>query len=80
MGGLIAAEIYIIVEGTFFSLSWDIMEPISYMMTLGNSVLLVSMYFAYISNPKIGSFMEYIQHRMIKKYQRKAGIDPNEIK
>ena len=37
------------------------------------------MYFAYISNPKVGSFMEYISQRLVAKYQRKAGIDPKEI-
>ena len=37
------------------------------------------MYFAYISNPKVGSFMEYYKDRLVAKYQRKAGIDPKEI-
>ena len=37
------------------------------------------MYFAFISNPKCGSFKEYLEQRMVAKYQRKAGVDPKEI-
>jgi hypothetical protein len=51
VSSFIAAEIYIIVEGTFNSLSWDIMEPISYLMALFNGVVGFAWYYKFISQP-----------------------------
>jgi hypothetical protein len=79
VSAFIAAEIFIIVEGTFFSLSWDIMEPISYLMALFNGVAGFAWYYRYISQPECQSFHEYLKQRSIAKQQRRAGVDPKEI-
>ena len=76
---VILAELYIIIEGTFFSLSWDIMEPISYMMGLFNSTVAFGWFYLFISNPSSQTIWSFYKERLIQKEQRRAGVEPGEI-
>ena len=49
---ILFAELGIIGVGTFQTLSWDIMEPISYMMSLVNFSAGFGWYYLYITNNK----------------------------
>ena len=49
---VLVAELGIIGVGTFSILSWDIMEPISYLMSLANFSAGFGWYYLHITNPK----------------------------
>jgi hypothetical protein len=64
----ILAELGIIVEGTYISLSWDIMEPISYMMLLFNELMAFGWFYIFITKPKSSSSMrDHLLNRSIEK-------------
>ena len=77
----ILAELGIVAEGTFVSLSWDIMEPVSYMMFLFNELMAFGWFFMFISRPKSSTSMrDHLFNRSIEKQWKRNGIDPDEIK
>ena len=76
----ILAELGIIVEGTYVSLSWDIMEPISYMMLLFNELMVTGWFYMFIMKPKSSASMrDHLLNRSIEKQWKQKGIDPQEI-
>ena len=77
---VILAELGIVVEGTFVSLSWDIMEPISYMFLLFNELMVFGWFYLFISRPQSSiSMRNHFLHRSIEKQWKRKGINPEEI-
>jgi len=64
----ILGEFAVIVEGTFFSLSWDIMEPISYMMLLFNELVAFGWFYMFITKPSSNvSLKDHIHSKSVNK-------------
>lgn len=53
IASVLLGELGVIIFGTFFELSWDIMEPISYLMGLSNFTAGFAWYYLNITNPKM---------------------------
>ena len=51
ISSVLLAELGIIAGGTFLVLSWDIMEPISYLMGLTNFVGGFGWYYMFVTKP-----------------------------
>ena len=75
ISSILFAELAIIAQGTFVTLSWDIMEPISYLMALGNFTAGFGWYYLFITNPECQTPPEWLRYRVRKKLMRKRGVD-----
>ena len=63
-----------ITLGTFHYLSWDIMEPISYLMMLGNFTCGFGFYLAFQRDLAIGNVHDIIVNRITRSAAEKTGI------
>ena len=63
LSGALFAQLYIIGMGTFNWLSWDIMEPISYLFMLGNFTLGFGWYTAFIQDPSKQNPVDWFKER-----------------
>lgn len=64
-----------IMWGTFFYLSWDIMEPISYVMMLGNFTFGMLFYAKYKEELELSTLQEMLSGKFSKGLYRRNGID-----
>lgn len=60
---------------TFLILSWDIMEPISYVMMLGNFTFAMFFYAYNKEELQLTTLQDMIAKRFAKRLYRKNGID-----
>ena len=60
---IIAAEMGLVGYGTYEVLSWDIMEPISYLMMLGNFTFGFGWYCAFITDPEKQNPVDWYKKR-----------------
>ena len=70
-------EFGVIVGGTFHWLSWDIMEPLCYLMLLGNFTCSYAFFFAMRQEHdlELSSVHHLLTERFTKKKAIAAGID-----
>ncbi len=61
--------------GTFVYFSWDIMEPISYLMLLGNFVIGFFFYTALKRNMELTALREMLSMRFANRMYRRQGLD-----
>ena len=61
--------------GTFVYYSWDVMEPISYIMLLSNFVVGFFFYAALKRNMELATLREMLANRFAKRLYRKKGLD-----
>ena len=69
----------LIFYGTFHYLSWDIMEPVCYLMTFGN---FTAGYFFYVYMKKdldLDNFHEILTYRFTRTACQREGIDLNQF-
>jgi hypothetical protein len=71
---LLLAEMLIIASGTWAVLSWDIMEPISYLMGLGNFTFGFGWYCLYITSPEKSNPVNWFKTKSEAKMQRRMGV------
>jgi len=64
---VLIAELAIITVGTYVTHSWDIMEPISYVMMLGNFTFTFGWFVAFIENPLMQNPVSWFKQKSIKK-------------
>jgi hypothetical protein len=67
------------MAGTFVYFSWDIMEPISYMMLFGNFTVGVCYYALFKKDMELSTLRESIANRSAKKLYKKNGLDIERI-
>ena len=65
--------------GTFNWLSWDIMEPISYLMMFGNFTAAFGWYTLYITDPHRQNPVDWFRERSKESQCRRAGIDTEKM-
>ena len=73
------AQFLLIFYGTFEYLSWDIMEPVCYLMTFGNFTFGYAFYLIYHQDLECDSVFEILTKRSLKKRARAIGLDMDEL-
>jgi hypothetical protein len=71
---IVVGQFFLITLGTFHYLSWDIMEPVSYLMMLGNFTCGFGFYLAFQRDLAIGNIHDIIVNRITRSAAEKAGI------
>ena len=69
----------IIAAGTYMYACWDVMEPIAYVMLLGNIILGYSMYVYSGTNFELKDIWSDLQERKKNQLFQKLGLDPNKL-
>ena len=72
---IVLGQFYIIFQGTFHYLSWDIMEPVCYLMTLGNFTFGYGFYLAMKKDLDLTNFHEILTTRFTENACIAQGID-----
>lgn len=72
---VLVAQFYVIMAGSFHYLSWDIMEPISYLMLLGNFTFGFWFYLLNKKDLELSSLQEILTYRFAQRKYRRVGID-----
>lgn len=70
----ILAQLAFIIEGTFVTYSWDIIEPISYQIGLLNMCGGLGWYYMFLYNPEKQDVNGWVQTNYIAKKQRANGF------
>jgi len=72
---VLVTELAVIVAGTFNYYSWDIMEPISYLMMYGNFLAGFTFYLGNKKDLDVDSLTEVLAARFRRSGARRQGID-----
>ena len=73
---IVIGQFYLIFQGTFHYLSWDIMEPVCYLMTLGNFTFGYGFYLAMKGKDlDLTSIHEILTERFTQRACASQGID-----
>lgn len=72
---IVLAQFAIIFQGTFHYLSWDIMEPVCYLMQLGNFTFGYAFYLAMKKDLDLTNFHEILTIRFTERACAQQGID-----
>lgn len=76
LGSVVAiSQFAFIMGGTFVYYSWDVMEPISYIMLLSNFVVGFFFYAALKRNMELATIRELLANRFGRKLYKKRGLD-----
>lgn len=67
------------MAGTFVYLSWDIMEPISYVMMLGNFTFGMLFYARFNEEFQLSTLQEMISKRIAGRMYKRHNIDIKEL-
>ena len=79
LASFVMLELAICAGGTYETFSWDIMEPISYLMGLLNFFACFSWYCRFLNEPAKQSPVFWFRDRSTRKMQRKAGYSSEEL-
>lgn len=69
------AQFAFIMSGTFVYYSWDVMEPISYIMMLGNFTIGMMFYAAYKDELQLTTLREMLKNKFAKGLYKRRGLD-----
>ena len=69
------AQFGFIMSGTFVFYSWDVMEPISYVMMLGNFTVGMLFYAANKDELQLVTLRELLANRFARGLYRRRGLD-----
>ena len=78
-GSTLVAQFWVIMYGTFEMYSWDIMEPVSYLMMYANFNLSFLFYLGVKRDLEAENIHTILQTRFAQRAARKAGIDLVEL-
>lgn len=67
------------MSGTFVFYSWDVMEPISYMMMLGNFTVGLFFYAAYKDEMQLTTVRELLANKFARGIYRRRGFDIDKL-
>ncbi len=68
-----------IMSGTFVFFSWDIMEPISYLMLFSNFTVGATFYSIYKKDMELSTLREIFANRSSRRLYRKRGLDIDRV-
>ena len=74
------AQFAFIMSGTFVYHSWDVMEPIAYVMMLGNFTGGLAFYATFKREMQLTTLHEMLAKRFAHGLYRKAGLDIERLK
>lgn len=77
-GGIPIAQFMLIFYGTFELFCWDIMEPVCYLMTLGNFTAGFAFYLKNHKDLELSSVHEMLTERSVRKRAAAQGLDIDE--
>lgn len=69
-----------IMSGTFVFYSWDIMEPISYMMLFSNFTVGISFYTLFKKEMELNTLREIFANRFARRLYKKKGLDIDRVR
>ena len=69
----------LIATGTYLFASWDVMEPIAYVMLLGNLILGYTFYTYSDRDFELGSMFTYLQERKQNQLYQRLDLDPDRL-
>jgi hypothetical protein len=72
-------QLYFIMSGTFVHASWDVMEPISYVMMLGNFTVGMLFYALFHKELELGSLHDIFSHWLAKGIYRRKGLNMDKV-
>ena len=72
-------QFYFIMSGTFVHASWDVMEPISYVMMLGNFTVGMLFYALFHKELELRSLHETFSHWLAKGIYRRKGLNMDKV-
>lgn len=72
---VVIGQFSLITLGSFHYLSWDIMEPVSYLMMLGNFTCGFGFYTLMKRDLDLESVTDILVYRMTERAARRRGID-----
>lgn len=72
-------QFYFIMSGTFVHASWDVMEPISYVMMLGNFTVGMFFYAMFHKELELKSLHEVFAGWLAKGIYRRKGLDMGRV-
>jgi len=75
ISSVLLAQLMFITQGTFVTLSWDIMEPISYMISMFNFTCGFGWYYLFITKPDSQTPTDWMKNRIMTKQMKKQGAD-----
>ena len=76
---IVFSQFALIFMGTFHYLSWDIMEPICYLMTFGNFTAGFFFYTMCRKDLDLTNFNEILTHRLKERACLSQGIDLGQL-
>ena len=77
---VVFSQFAVIFMGTFHYLSWDIMEPICYLMTFANFTFGYGFYMLTQRELALTNFNEILTYRITERKCKSQGIDTEELK
>jgi hypothetical protein len=77
--GVTIAQLAFIAAGTFHFSSWDIMEPICYLMTFGNFTCAYFFYLFQKQDLDLDNIHSILSFRMLQKRSKHVGIDLDDL-
>ena len=72
---IMISQFVFIVGGTYVVFSWDVMEPIAYLMGMTNFTLAFMFYWQSRAEMDLSSLQDILFHKQAKKLYRKKGFD-----
>ena len=72
---IMISQFVFIVGGTYVVFSWDVMEPIAYLMGMTNFTVAFMFYFQSRAEMELSSLQDILFHRQAKKLYLKKGFD-----
>lgn len=69
------AQFGFIMSGTFVFYSWDVMEPISYMMMLGNFTFGMLFYARYKDEMQLTTLRDMLSNKFARGLYKRRGFD-----
>lgn len=72
---IVLGQFGFIASGTFHYACWDIMEPLCYLMTLGNFTFGFFFYLLAKKDLELSNFHDILTHRFKMRACKRAGID-----
>ena len=79
LAGFVGLEFLICLIGTYETYSWDIIEPVSYMMGWFNGVVGFAWYCRWMNEPEKQVPTYWYQDRVMRKMQRRNGYTNEEL-
>ena len=79
ISSILFAQLAFVTQGTFVTYSWDIMEPISYMIGMFNFTCGFGWYYMFITKPDSQNATDWLQARIQRRMLARQGITSRDV-